>query len=369
MFWTRSAIDVSTGYGAECFIKNPEISDPWSPRCFVSMVEAFLNHTQFRYPIPSNFSREHGPDAGIPELMLKLQMAGLLQADDSAVAEQIPFTQPELEQYFAIFNDWARTNRFLLKPWIQFHYTPELRKRHRNAMAENVHPAVQAFFDTNKKSFQILGRRIPTGAGQLLYAFDVTCRGRQYAALLGTNATYYSHPIRDQILTVAEENSQMFKKSWSWGRNLAWGIRSGRLRRNPNDVITTLANIKISVAKLNATVPTLAAMPAAERQDILNQVAVEADLPAVLKESIHKRIEQFFTTLHLGIALWHSPAIHLSVAFGNFIAGQINNVPGCVPKLLPFCRGLVQYPYITGENQGIQVDGEFGFLPPSVRNK
>jgi hypothetical protein len=358
----RSAIDVSTGFGAEAFLvgagSGNGTADPWARHCFVSMVEALLNHPQFRYPFPSRHSAQHGEGAGLPTLMVGLQNCGLLQPDESMIAEDIPLDTLELDTLFRGFEAWAANRRAVVKCWIQFHSKPEMKQKHKTQMPKDLNPAVRSYFERDRKKFERLARLLAIGPSRAAYAFDVAVRGRQYASLLGTNANYYSHPIREPILSPAENARHTFKRSWSWGRHLAWARRAGRIGREPEQVITLLSQLKNKIVQLHGTVPELANISLNEQQQTLNQIAAEAGLPGVLREDVHHQIERFFEYVHLVAACVDVRPIHLSVAAGSFIANKLNNIPGALVRSFPFFRGLVEYPFLR-----VSGDRDFDYDP------
>jgi hypothetical protein len=347
----RAAIDVSTGYGAEAFLQNRDAGDPWAEVCFVSLIEAFTNHAQLRYPFPSHHSVRDRDYQGIADFMGDLQSAGLLQGDDAIIAEDIPLGQLDLETDFLSFSRWARTHRVVVKQWVEFHHQPELKKRHKTQLPTIVNVAVQEFFDRNPSRFNSLASAVRTTPKRILYSFDVASRGRQYAALLGGSSNYYSHPIREPVLNAAETRRTTIRHAFSWGRYLAWALRSGRLHRTTPDVIEVMGSLKRSIARLKADARHLSTMEPSVRKGLLNQVAAEAGLPATLRADVHEYIEHFFSYTHIAVALLDAPSIHLSVAIGNFVANNVSMVPGWLPRILPFFRGLVEYPFLAQDGQ------------------
>jgi hypothetical protein len=348
-YQSRSVIDCSTGYGADSFLQNHQGGDPWAELCFVSFVEAFTNHPIVSYPFPSHHSARDNRYQGLSNFMFELQKAGLLQGAEKVVAEEIVLEQSDLENDFSCFRSWVIANRPIVKRWIDFHHQPDIKKKHKTQMPFIVNDAVQEFFDRNRLLFTSLAKAVPTGPKRLLYTFDVVCRGRQYALLVGGASNYYSHPIREPVLQAAEKSRTTAENAFSWGRYLAGALQNDRLSNNVSAIIDVLGNLKITIGKLGAGATQLSLLNESDRRKCLMEVAAEAGLPATLRDDVHKQIENFFSIMHLLTAPFHWPSIHFSLAVGSFVANKVSQVPGCVPRALPFFRGLVQYPHLLAD--------------------
>ena len=346
---SRSAIDVSTGYGAEAFIKSGTLAEPWAHTCFVSTIEACLNHAQFRYPFPSHYSVDYGESAGLPDFMLQLQNAGVLQADDGVVAEDVVLSEDELRLYFSIFQLWILNRPEQVKQWLKFHFQRDVRRRYKTQMPQGISSEIEEYYGQQEMQFKRLGGQLKTQPRRVLYGFEVVCRGRKYAILLGDRSNYYAHPIRDCLLVQAETRRDSINQVFSWGRYLAWALRDGRVRREPQEVIALVSRLKSTIGKLHATPHELSVLPQSDQLAKLHEVAAEAGLPASVRPDVHQQIAQFFQFVHLGVALVHAPAIHLSLALGDFVATRVRNVPGWIPRSFPFTRGIVEYPDPIGD--------------------
>ena len=120
----RSAMDVSTGYGADSFLTPGPDYDPWARRCFQVEIDILVNSRELYYPFPTKHSMEHGGGRGLSQSMRVLEDAGLLLPAKEIIAENEPLLQAHLNLYFQAFVEWSLRHRDNLRVWIDFHSIP-----------------------------------------------------------------------------------------------------------------------------------------------------------------------------------------------------------------------------------------------------
>src|SRR5258708_35822704 len=136
------------------------------------------------------------------------------------------------------------------------------------------------FWKDRQSTIEQLEQQIGVGTDQLLYTFDVMFRGLQYYKILeGAGASYFPHPIRQSLLTGQVDQNFYYPRSWSWGRWLANLIENEQTRREPEEIIQLVANVRNHVLLQGATWVDLEKATEKEKREKITTIASECHLP------------------------------------------------------------------------------------------
>ena len=192
-------VDVTTLVAIESIFKRG-IKDPWSRILAGDFADFFIYNDNIRYilPVPQG-TLQKGELSDKPSLLTDLS-----RRDPKVFEPEIFVTDPPrklneiyLKESFNKFANWAKSNRYTLKKWINLHKESWIRQGHRSRIGIDYVFHVQ---DLKKLSeFNKLTTVLEIDEKSVFYVFDVVMRYPLYGELAGEGVYYLHHPVRDMI--------------------------------------------------------------------------------------------------------------------------------------------------------------------------
>ena len=179
-FLQKAAVDLTTGYGMDSFIQKTGPEDPWGKECFMTIIDAAINHREFYFPLPNARSIGEVETLEKPISTALLSKVGVLIPAKQRFAENLDPSEEALQSEFKNFSVWAKKHPKRLGDWLNFHFLDYIRVIHRNRMEGDAAPLVLDFWQRNQHHIELLAQQVRVEPEKLLYAFDVMFRGLQY---------------------------------------------------------------------------------------------------------------------------------------------------------------------------------------------
>ena len=350
------ATDLSSGFGSDSFLsKNLKgsrkpfressfVADPWGRKCFMSLVDAAINHEDFYFPYPSaDYSK------GLPESIRLLIERKVLKHLAQAVPETKTIDPESILAAFKTFSRWARGPNYTpdIRDWVRLQYE-------RGRLGMDVQREIREIWTNNPllNDATRLAKDIGVTLFELEYAFSVMFRGQAYAEKFG-RAVYFPHPLKQLILKSEEIHGDPEAVAWSWGRLLARQIESGELSGDMEDVFTIIASLRDRVKLHEATWYALPTDPQ-EREEVLTTVAKESALPAHLKPKVNGLIQ---ATMSAIVALTGPAAPQISATLGAATAVIFYIHKGYVSEAVVksgLLQGVLEWPGLFTNKKGME---------------
>lgn len=282
-----AAIDITTGHGANAYLRGDQSGDPWARECFISLVDGCVNHPKFYFPHPTKVSAGKAPSLVLPELMTVLMQRNLLSPHMETVAASVEFSDRRLNNHMRSFRAFANANPNKLLKLIQFHFRPEKISQHAHQFTGTpITPSVESYWHRSVQACSLaddLGVTVP----QAQWAFDTFCRGQQYYEVLqSAKAVFFPHPIRTNLFADETRLSLHAEDRWSWGGLLATLIENDKLPRRLDELCEIIERIRDKTTDSDGPADWYQPMNV-ERHE---EVAAELNLPAKIRESVVQKM-------------------------------------------------------------------------------
>lgn len=340
LFPTQAALDTTTGRVANLLFTTEGLPHPWVTRCLCTLVDTIINHDQVVYLLPSRAVAERVneglEDWFLPPPFVEGAKRDLLVVKTTVTADEVQLPLDILTSEYQIFSTWAEHNAPNLAWWIEYYKVP----RHiqiRNVMVPTY--LLDDFWVGH--SDNRLSQRVGIPDADLKFAFEFFVRGIRYHHILGDSIPYFAHPVREHALGFVPVQVQ-HQAQWSWGNYFVQLFREERAPQNIDWMLDRMTSIKHLARKYNASWYTLNQRARDAQVEVLSTIASESDLPARLKDPVHKAIK---ATLAVGAALSSSiPLVSIVLSLGlvavEFWSG---GVPGKLGKI-PVFKGHLEWP-------------------------
>lgn len=191
------AIDITSLYGVESLFRGGTY-DPWAGKLAGRLADFFIFSNRARFTMPVRAEATSLQDPTLPCILTQLRSRdpGVLEPVPYPVEDRRKLKEEHLQPAFASFATWAQNNRSALTRWLQLHNEPWMRE----ALLSRVRP--RSVFDVDAlredAAFQGVAASLQIPPDDILYAFDVVLRYLLYAELVGPDAYFFAHPIREQ---------------------------------------------------------------------------------------------------------------------------------------------------------------------------
>jgi hypothetical protein len=336
--------DLTTGHAVDAFLIPGVACDPWAGKCFATFADILINYSQTLCPLPSKSASENLVADALPLSINAARERDLLRFKVDETAEAIVLPSQTIQTEYDRFVFWARSHQLQLRAWVEYHFNTD---RIRRLMPVHIpHSPISDFWGQRRND--VLGIE----DFGVKHAFDMYIRAVQYHSVLGPEVAYFSHPIRRTA--IAEDLSwEPHRNLPSWGRYLGDAIETKRIRRDPNEVLDTIASIKSAVHQHGATWHSLMGRSDLERKALIETVASEAKLPARLRESARQSIVMGVSAASVALGSSLAPQteavaiVVLALGIGNIVAQKWEGrVPGALCKLCVL-KGSLEWPGLT----------------------
>jgi hypothetical protein len=181
----------------------------------------------------------------------------------------------------------------------------------------------------------------------LCYAFDVYARSIQYHKILGEGTSYFAHPVRESAFTYLPTLVK-YQNMWSWGQFFIQAVKANPHYRDTDWILEKIFSIKNTTQKYNATWYDLANVSEKAQVELLTTIAVESELPSIIKDETYKKIKLI---LNLGTVLSaFVPLLTVILGTGAVAVEFWNREMPAKAGKLSIIKGHLEWPGLTSKN-------------------
>lgn len=299
--WKKAAIDITNGWAANEFIKNPQNpNEPWAEKAFITVTDALINHEYFFYPHSSKGSIKESRSIEIfPQFLHHLQRKELLCSYEGQVASDVELSNEHLSTALETFKTFVikEYNNFSL--WLSFHRSPEMKAKHLEQAGSDVQKFIEQFWSSTAETSKFADEQ-HFNSNDLRYAFDTFVRGQQYEEIInGIECLYFNHPIRKWLFKKHINLRQLPDKKVSFGMLLAKLIKNGIHTNQMDEVCNTIGRLRKKVKDLHANWYQLPFKK--DSEDLAKRVVAESKLRSKVTEEMIKALTAIFAIVGANI--------------------------------------------------------------------